>query len=696
MADKQRRISLKIKFSFVVLIFILIAFSIGIVGVWNLSGMRGQITKIVNTSAEKIILATSIEKDLLLISGAEKNMLISEDEAEMKGYADLIAAAEKRIRQQIKQLSTITGADEKKKLTLFEKAFSQFMSVHTSISQLTTANTNYKAAQMAANEAGPLITSIGNHVETVLGNYEQEFNDATMLFDAMLLSEVGGLMKRWARLLSSIRELENTEQAIILSRDTAKTQELIQRINQLKEPISKEFDSLASTVNEQSKKDFQSAKDLFSQFTAVSEKITELAAQNSNSQAFALSMTEGRQALDQASAIMTQIVASSQKGLATDRDLADQNFSQARLLLVTIAVIGILVGSVLALIIIRQILTVLNKSFAFAQNLSQGDFTSRLSITRDDELGDLSDYLDAIAENVGELIKNLSVGITHLTDAAAELASVSEIMSTGARDASDKSTHVAGAAGKMNDAMASVAMGMEETSQNLSTVAAAAEEMTATISEVAKNTASSRQTTEEAVAQTKTANEKVTQLARAAEAIGKVTESITDISEQTNLLALNATIEAARAGEAGKGFAVVATEIKDLATQTSGATEEIKTEINSIQNETAQTVEIITHVSQIVDNVKELSSTIAAAIEEQSATTREISVNINTASEAGQDITTSIGETSDVASNVASDVSGISDMSDNLLTNSEKVNENAKELAGIAESLKEMAARFKI
>ncbi|MCP4453118.1 MAG: methyl-accepting chemotaxis protein, partial [Planctomycetes bacterium] len=205
-------------------------------------------------------------------------------------------------------------------------------------------------------------------------------------------------------------------------------------------------------------------------------------------------------------------------------------------------------------------------------------------------------------------------------DAAETLTGLSETMSQGAKEASDKSSQVSGEAEGMNDAMTSVAMGMEETSQNLSTVAAAAEQMTATIAEVAKNTATSRQTTDQAVSQTQTAKEKIDHLANAAEAINKVTETITEISEQTNLLALNATIEAARAGEAGKGFAVVASEIKDLATQTAKATEEIKAEIRNIQAETGLTVDLISSVAQIVDNVSDLSSTIAAAIEEQSAT----------------------------------------------------------------------------
>ncbi len=696
MADKSTRISLKVKFFSVVLIFIIISFLIGIVGVWNLSTMKDQITKIVNNSAEKIILATGINKDLLLVSRSEKNMLISEDDSEMGKYADLIETTEKRILEKSSQLSLIASPDEKKKLALFNTAFSDFMEIHKTVSDLTRENTNFKAAKLAATEAAPLITKLTSHVEKVLVNYEEEFKEAAQLFDAMFLAEVGELMKRSARLLGAIRELENTEQAIILSRDMDQTQALITKINSIEQPISDEFKVLGSLINKKSKPDFEAATDYFNQFTIISRQITELAAQNSNVNAFELSQTQGRILLDQAEKIMADIVNASQKGLVNDRDIADNNFKQARALLIGIALAGILLGTLLASMIIRQILLALTKSFSFAQSLAQGDFTSHLDIDRDDELGDLADYLNQVAKSVGDLIKNLALGITHLTDAASELAGLSGTMSKGAKNASDKSGHVAGAASEMNDAMSSVTTGMEDTSENLSAVAAAAEEMTATIEEVAKNTAISRETTDQAVTHTQTAREKVDRLKTAAKAIGKVTETITDISEQTNLLALNATIEAARAGEAGKGFAVVASEIKDLATQTSKATEEIKSEIGMIQTETGQTVDIISNVSDIVFNINELSSTIAAAIEEQSATTREISVNINRASQAGQDISTQIGQTSKVADGVATDVSGINHMSDELFENSTKVNENARELAEIANNLKEMASRFKI
>ena len=176
---------------------------------------------------------------------------------------------------------------------------------------------------------------------------------------------------------------------------------------------------------------------------------------------------------------------------------------------------------------------------------------------------------------------------------------------------------MAAAAEQMTANVNSVAAGMEQTTTNLTSVASATEEMTATISEIAGNSEKARRITEEANRQAARISEQMNQLGQAAQEIGKVTETITEISSQTNLLALNATIEAARAGSAGKGFAVVANEIKELAQQTAAATEDIKSRIAGVQSSTAGGIAEIGKVSQVIHEVSDIVAAIAAAIEEQ-------------------------------------------------------------------------------
>ena len=191
-------------------------------------------------------------------------------------------------------------------------------------------------------------------------------------------------------------------------------------------------------------------------------------------------------------------------------------------------------------------------------------------------------------------------------------------MSDGSHRVSGNAHAVAAVVEQMTANVQSVASGMEQTSTSLASVASATEQMTSTIGEIAGNSEKARRITEEATRQTARIAEQMNQLGAAAQLIGKVTETITEISSQTNLLALNATIEAARAGSAGKGFAVVANEIKELARQTAAATEDIKSRIAGVQSSASGGIAEIGKVSQIIHDVSDSVSSTAAAIEESS------------------------------------------------------------------------------
>jgi methyl-accepting chemotaxis protein len=182
----------------------------------------------------------------------------------------------------------------------------------------------------------------------------------------------------------------------------------------------------------------------------------------------------------------------------------------------------------------------------------------------------------------------------------------------------------------------------EAASESVNSVAAATEELAASISEIGSQMLRSRQIAGDAANQAIATNAQVQQLADAAQKIGAVVQMITDIASQTNLLALNATIEAARAGEAGKGFAVVASEVKNLATQTGKATDDISQQINSIQGETEQAVKAIQGIAGTIEEINQITSGVAAAVEQQSAATKEIARSVEQAASGTRDMSASI------------------------------------------------------
>ena len=295
-----------------------------------------------------------------------------------------------------------------------------------------------------------------------------------------------------------------------------------------------------------------------------------------------------------------------------------------------------------------------------------GDLTSTVTVTGDDLVGQVGDAIAKLLADLRLSISAIAKNSEALAAAAEELQVVSEQMGTNAAETSSQVTLVTD--------------GSVEVSRNVETVSASAEQMSASIKEIAKSASESARVAEQAVQAASTTTDTVALLGDSSAEIGQIVKVITGIAQQTNLLALNATIEAARAGEAGKGFAVVANEVKELAKETAAATEDISRKIEAIQGDTGRSVDAISEIAGIINQINEFQNTIASAVEEQAATTSEIARSVNDASRGTTEITANMQAVAQAAESTSS---GAADSQ-----------QAASELARMAAELQNLVGRF--
>lgn len=351
-----------------------------------------------------------------------------------------------------------------------------------------------------------------------------------------------------------------------------------------------------------------------------------------------------------------------------DASIAAAAATDARNAMLTLGAVLAAVIGVLGFLLARGISGPLRRYADKLRQVAEGDLTVDFDASRRDEVGQMGEALNSALDSIGATLAEVEVSGRALAGSAGGLTQLSQEMSSAAVQNSSQATEVVAAS--------------EQISANTTAVAAAMEEMGASVREIASNTTEAARMTSQAVEVSGMTRSRMEKLDTSATDIGNVIGVITSIAEQTNLLALNATIEAARVGEAGKGFAVVANEVKALAQQTSTATEEIQAKIEAIQVDARGAVEAIAEISDLIDRVNEISTTIAGAVEEQSATTSEVT----------QSIAAVTMGTNSITSNIAA-VAASANKTREGATNAEVA---AAELNGLAERLRDLLAQFKI
>jgi methyl-accepting chemotaxis protein len=346
--------------------------------------------------------------------------------------------------------------------------------------------------------------------------------------------------------------------------------------------------------------------------------------------------------------------------------------AQNRAMTLTLAIttfVALGVGIFVAIFLSRGISSATQAVLVQAEAIADGDLTrDDLKIQNQDELGDLTTAINKMSGGLKRMILAITENSLHVSAASEQLSNTSQQITANSEETSAQAKVVSAAT--------------QQVSQNLQTVATGAEEMGASIKEIAKNASEAAKIATSAVKVAETTTATVSKLGESSNEIGQVIKVITSIAQQTNLLALNATIEAARAGEAGKGFAVVANEVKELAKETAKATEDISQKIEAIQTDTKAAVEAIASISEVINQVNGISSTIATAVEEQNATTNEMSRNVSQAAQGSGEIT--------------SNIAGVAHAAESTSRGATDTQKAAQQLVETSAELRRLVEQFKI
>jgi methyl-accepting chemotaxis protein len=361
------------------------------------------------------------------------------------------------------------------------------------------------------------------------------------------------------------------------------------------------------------------------------------------------------------------------QGAKRSEQRATQEGSRATHIILSICVLSMLLLFSGSFILVKTISQSLSRLTQMIHNIAEGegDVTKRLEAAggiNNDELGEVSRLFNLFMDKLQDILRGIAAHTYKLSSASHGLLEASQQITTNSAETASQSK--------------SVSRSTQQVNQNLESLSTGAGEMAVTVQSIAANAHEAAKVAASAVSAAQAATATVAKLGQSGAEIGVVIKVITSIAQQTNLLALNATIEAARAGEAGKGFAVVANEVKELAKQTAKATEDISHKINTIQMDTKGAVAAIGTVSDVINQINNISSTIAAAVEEQSATTQEMTRNTNEAASGAGDIAVSIG--------------GVAQAAEGTLAQAQESQKAAEDLASIATELARLMRQFKI
>jgi len=715
---------------------------VAFVAVNRLSAVSAQLRQLVDSTIVKANDLSELHVKFLASVRAQKNSVLSPEDDTSKAYAAISRTSLTEARDVLGKLKELVTKDriekQSKVIDDIVRAFDKVESVHNAILDLSVQNTNVKARRLLSGD-------VQRETELLLSRFRVWADDATGKGVATE-AQVTRL-----RALYEIHDRLMSIQPIVTKHiESSSDEEMSIQESKLDDCLEQIKNGLmvASGGNIANQVDVTTT---LSELKMTLARITKYSRLDTNNQSTSMSLNESRVAADELvkriDELENLLLAEAKDG----RDSSDAAYKLAVWWILIATFSGILLGGLIAYLVKESVTRPVFQVRNLAQAMAGGDLRQRIPLEQQDEVGELSDATNSLADSLTRIVtqiqkvsESLAGSATDLTGVSNQLLSQSETVSmksasvaSASEQLSNNISTMAAAAEEMSVSVASISSASEEMSVNVGTISSAAEqtstnvgivstavgEISSSFTDVLNDVREGSRVAGEASRMADSATATIQTLSQSGTEISKVTEAIKMIALQTNLLALNATIEATSAGEAGKGFAVVAHEIKELAHQSAKAAEDIARKIEGVQNDTRQTVQVIQNVSQIIKDINSSAGRISLSVEKQTRAATMISHNVveadkgvsniarsiaEVAKAAGDmsrnvaeaargatDVSRNVGEAAKASGGISSDIHGVSVASKSTNQSASKVHESAERLDQIAKELRKLVGRFK-
>ncbi|MFP4091238.1 MAG: methyl-accepting chemotaxis protein [Cyclobacteriaceae bacterium] len=621
------RTRLTIAFTFMVII----AAIVFAVGTFSLSVMNDRVNRITSVTASKIREAARVNQDILFISRAEKNLILSRSEADMLDYVKEIENRNLGLESRLAQLRALADEDEKVLLDNFTIKWQAYIKKFEQIKDLSLSNSNVKASSISQGDASKSFDQATFSLSGIRDNFKvtaDRVGSSASLFNQVYLT---------SNLLEMMGDIQSLEKDFILTNDEAEMDKIDNKVQEKRQQASQLISDLSRTLSSiDDKLAFEQFKKEYEKYTSLNDQVLALSRQNSNNKAFGISSGEARALHDEATQFMAQIVNNSNNQLDTDALESDQNYANSRNLMIMLILIAIGVSIAVAYWIIQSISSAIATAQTSLIKVAEGDLASDVEVSGNDEISQLLKTMQRTVEKLREVIGSVHTAISNI-------AASSEQLSASAQE---------------------VAQGASEQAASAEEVSSSMEQMSANIQQNTDNAIQTEKIAVKAAETMESTNSSVSQTVLSMKQIADKINVIGEIANKTDLLALNAAVEAARAGEHGKGFAVVASAVRKLAESSQLAANEINGLSVQSVSVSERSGELLKAIVPDIQRTSQLVQEISASSREQSAGTEQVNLAIQQLNEvtqrnasASEEMATSSEELSSQAEELASVIS---------------------------------------